>query len=134
MTTAPRCFELTLLPERYVISEFTTNAVIPEWATQESWFSFARTSDELGRMRTYSRAGACTSTTRRECFKSPRALCLDGDLCVSALASALAETKLSWFTIFACDTDYLLVASEIASAGISALAKAGHKIHRSWKE
>jgi hypothetical protein len=50
---------------------------------------------------------------------------------LSALASPLAEAKLSLFTISTFDTDYLLVASETLSAVISALERTGHKIHRS---
>jgi uncharacterized protein len=48
-----------------------------------------------------------------------------------ALASPLAEAKLSLFTISTFDTDYLLVASETVSAAINTLEQAGHKIHRS---
>lgn len=50
---------------------------------------------------------------------------------LSALASPLAEAKLSSFAISTFDTDYLLVASETLSLAVAALEGAGHKIHRS---
>ncbi len=53
---------------------------------------------------------------------------------LSALASPLAEAKLSLFAISTFDTDYLLVASEAISAAITALERGRHKIHRSQKE
>lgn len=135
MTTAPRCFELTLLPERFAISQPTTNAVIAGWATQESWFSFARTSDELSVVCEHIRVPAGVRSQPGWSALKVRGPFALAEICVlSALASTLAATKLSWFTISACNTDHLLVASESASAAISALARAGHRIHRSWKE
>jgi hypothetical protein len=53
---------------------------------------------------------------------------------LSALAAPLAEAKISLFAVSTFDTDYLLVASETLSAAISALERAGHKIHRSKTE
>jgi hypothetical protein len=53
---------------------------------------------------------------------------------LSALASPLAEAKVSLFAISTFDTDYLLVASETLSAAVGALERAGHKIHRSQSE
>jgi hypothetical protein len=49
---------------------------------------------------------------------------------LSALATPLAEARLSLFVISTFDTDYLLVASESLSAAIDALEQAGHKIQR----
>jgi hypothetical protein len=53
---------------------------------------------------------------------------------LSALATPLAEARLSLFAISTFDTDYLLVASETLSAAVAALERAGHKIHRSKAE
>ena len=50
---------------------------------------------------------------------------------LSALASPLAEARISLFAISTFDTDYLLVASETISAAIAALERGGHKVHRS---
>jgi len=50
---------------------------------------------------------------------------------LSALASPLADAKLSLCTVSTFDTDYVLVASRTLSAAIAALERAGHRIHRS---
>lgn len=50
---------------------------------------------------------------------------------LSALASPLAEAKLSLFALSTFDTDYLLVAAETPAAALAALEQAGHTIHRS---
>lgn len=47
MTTTPRRFELTLLPEPFAISQLVAAASIPEWAMQGAFFSVTRTRDEL---------------------------------------------------------------------------------------
>ena len=132
MTTALRRFELTLLPERFAISQLAANAPIPEWATQGTFFSVTRTSDELsvvcehGRVPAGVRSQPGWSALR---VHGPFALTETGVL--SSLASPLAEAKLSLFTISTFDTDYLLVSSESLSAAVSALERSGHKIHRS---
>jgi len=132
MTTALRRFELTLLPERFAISKLAANAPIPEWATQGTFFSVTRTSDELsvvcehGRVPAGVRSQPGWSALR---VHGPFALTETGVL--SSLASPLAEAKLSLFTISTFDTDYLLVSSESLSAAVSALERSGHKIHRS---
>jgi hypothetical protein len=132
MTTAPRRFELTLLPERFAISQLAANAAIPEWATQGAFSSITRTSDELSVVCEHSRVPVgVRSQLGWSVLKvhGPFALTETGVL--SSLASSLAEAKLSLFTISTFDTDYLLVALETVSAAISALERAGHKIHRS---
>ena len=135
MTTALRRFELTLLPERFAISQLAANAPIPEWATQGTFFSVTRTSDELsvvcehGRVPAGVRSQPGWSALR---VHGPLALTETGVL--SSLASSLAEAKLSLFTISTFDTDYLLVSSESLSAAVSALERAGHKVHRSETE
>ena len=51
-----------------------------------------------------------------------------------ALATPLAEAKISLFVVSTFDTDYLLIASETLPAAIAALERAGHTIHRSKME
>jgi hypothetical protein len=107
MTTAPRRFELTLLPERFAISQLTTHAVIPEWATQGSLFSVARTSDELSVVCEHSRVPAGVRSQPGWSVLKLRGPFALTEICVlSALASTLAEAKLSLFTMSAFNTDY----------------------------
>jgi hypothetical protein len=53
---------------------------------------------------------------------------------LAALATPLAEAKISLFAISTFDTDYLLVASETLPAAIAALERAGHTIYGSKAE
>lgn len=132
MATTPHRLELTLLPERFAISQLAATAPIPEWATRGAFFSVTRTRDELSVVCEHSHVPAgVRSQPGWSILKihGPFALTEVGVL--SALASPLAEAKLSLFTISTFDTDYLLVASETLSAVISALERTGHKIHRS---
>ena len=132
MTTAPRRFELTLLPERFAISQLAADAPIPDWAARGSFFSVTRTRDELSVVCEQTRVPTDVHSQPGWCVlkvHGPFVLTEVGVL--SALALPLAEAKLSLFTISTFDTDYLLVASETLSAAVHALERAGHKIHRS---
>jgi len=132
MATTLRRLELTLLPKRFAISQLAGNAAIPEWAMQSAFFSVTRTRDELSVVCEESRVPAgARSQPGWSVLKVHGPFVLTEIGVLSALASPLAEAKLSLFTISTFDTDYLLVASETLSAAIAALERAGHKIHRS---
>ena len=132
MTTAPRRFELTLLPERFAISQLTANVPIPAWATQGSFFSVTRTSDEISGICEHSRIPAgVRSQPGWSVLKVHGPFGLTETGALSSLASSLPEAKLSLFTISTFDTDYLLVASETVSAAINTLEQARPKVHRS---
>lgn len=132
MATTPRCLELSLLPERFAISRLAPSAAIPQWALRGTFFSITRTGDELSVVCELSNVPAGVhSQPGWRLFKvhGPFALTETGVL--AALASPLAEAKISLLAISTFDTDYLLAASETLSAAIAALERAGHKIHRS---
>ncbi len=132
MTPAPRRFELTLLPERVAISQLAAKAPIPEWATQGTFFSVTRTSDELSVVCEESRVPAgVRSYPGWSILKVHGPFVLTEVGVLSALVSPLADAKLSLFTVSTFDTDYLLVASATLSTAITALEAAGHRIHRS---
>lgn len=132
MTTSPRRFELTLLPERFTISQLAADAPIPEWATQGSFFSVTRARDELSVVCEHSRVPAgVRSQPGWSVLKVHGPFDLAETGVLSSLALPLAEARVSLFTISTFDTDYLLIASETLSAAIGALERAGHKIHRS---
>ena len=135
MTTPPLRLELTLLSERFAISQLAADAPIPDWATQGSFFSVTRTCDELSVVCEYSRVPAgVRSQPGWSILRVHGPFDLTEIGVLSSLAAPLVEAKLSLFTISTFDTDYLLVASETVSAAIDALERAGHEIHRSWKE
>jgi uncharacterized protein len=135
MNAATRHLELTLLHERFAISRLAANSPIPAWATQGPFFSVTRTGDELSVVSELSLV-----PTGVHSQPGWRVLKVHGPFVLSeigvlaALATPLAEAKISLFAVSTFDTDYLLVASETLSAATAALERAGHTIHRSKAE
>lgn len=135
MAATTRHLELTLLPERFAISRLAADAPIPHWATQGPFFSVTRTGDELSVVTELSRVPVgMQSQPGWRVLKVHGPFVLSEIGVLSALASPLAEAKISLFAVSTFDTDYLLVASESLSAAIAALERAGHNIHRSKAE
>src|SRR6202521_857310 len=135
MPAVTRHLELSLLPERFAISRLAADSPIPDWATQGPFYSVTRTGDELSIVTELSRVPVGVQSQ-----PGWRVLKVHGPFVfseigvLSALATPLAEAKISLFAISTFDTDYLLVASETLSAAITALERAGHTIHRSQAE
>ena len=135
MAAKTRHLELSLLPERYAISRLGAESRIPEWATQGSFFSVTRTGDELSVVTEVSLVPVGVQSQpgwRVLKVHGPFVLTEIGVL--AALASPLAEGKISLFAVSTFDTDYLLVASESLAAATAALERAGHTIHGSKSE
>jgi hypothetical protein len=135
MTAAPLCHQLSVLPGRFAIVRLGPDSEIPAWATQGSFFSVTRTSDELSIVTEESRVPAeLRSQTGWRALKvhGPFALTEVGVL--ASLAAPLSEARISMFAVSTFDTDYLLVASENLEAAVSALERARHTIHRSKSE
>jgi len=135
MAVAIRQLELTLLAERYAISRLAADAAIPEWATQGPFFSVTRTGDELSIVAELSRVPVgVASQAGWRVLKVHGPFVLSEIGVLAALATPLAEARVSLFAISTFDTDYLLVASETLSAAMAALERAGHTAHRSKME
>jgi hypothetical protein len=135
MAAETRHLDLSLLPERFAISRLAADSPIPEWATRGPFFSVTRTGDELSVVTelSYVPVGVQSQPGWRVLkVHGPFVLSEVGVL--AALAKPLAEAKISLFAVSTFDTDYLLVASETLSAAVTALARAGHTIHRSNAE
>src|SRR5258708_24334386 len=131
MAAATRHLELSLHPERFAITRLGADSPIPDWATQGPFFSVTRTGDELSIVTELSRVPVDVQSQ-----SGWRVLKVHGPFILSevgvlvALATPLAEAKISLFAVSTFDTDYLFVASETLPAPISALERAGHTIHR----
>jgi uncharacterized protein len=135
MITLTRRLELTLLPERFAISRLAADSPIPEWAMQGPFFSVTRTGDELSVVTELSRVPpGVQSQPGWRVLKVHGPFVLSEIGVLSALATPLAETKISLFAVSTFETDYLLIASETLSAAVAALERAGHTIHRSRTE
>jgi len=131
MTSSIRRLELSLLEQRFAISRLAADAPLPAWAAEGPFFSVTRTRNELSIVCELDRVpvGAQSQPNWRVFqVRGPFALAEIGVL--AALATPLAEARLSLFVISTFDTDYLLVASETLPAAIDALERAGHKIQR----
>ena len=132
MSLSLRRFQLSLLPESFAIVGLPPNTDIPAWATQGSFSSITRTSDELSIMVEESRVPVGVSSQggwRVIKVHGPFVLSEVGVL--AALVGPLAAARVSVLTIATFDTDYLLVASDSLPAAVSALERAGHTFQRS---
>ena len=135
MAAATRYLELTLLSERFAISRLDVASSIPTWATQGPFFSITRTGDELSIVSELSRVPVgVQSQPGWRVLKVHGPFVLSEIGVLAALATPLAEAKISLFAISTFDTDYLLIACETLPAAIAALERAGHAIHRSKAE
>jgi hypothetical protein len=135
MAAASRQLELSLLPERFAISRLAAESPIPAWATQGPFFSVTRSGDELSVVTELSRVPVgVQSQPGWRVLKVHGPFILSEIGVLAALATPLAEAKISLFAVSTFDTDYLLVASETLAAAIAALERTGHTIHRSNKE
>lgn len=135
MAAETRHLDLSLLPERFAISRLAADSPIPDWATQGPFFSLTRSGDELSIVTELSRVPVgVRSQTDWRLLKVHGPFVLSEVGVLAALATPLAEARISLFAASTFDTDYLLVASETLSAAIAALERAGHTIHRSKVE
>src|SRR5713226_4878135 len=135
MDAATRHLELSLLPERFAISRLDADAPIPAWATKGPFFSVTRTGDELSIVTELSLVPiGVQSQSGWRVLKVHGPFVLSEIGVLAALATPLAEARVSLFAVSTFDTDYLLVASETLPAAIAALERAGHTIHKSKPE
>src|SRR5437899_12754976 len=131
MTADTRHLELSLLPERFAISQLAADSPIPDWATQGPFFSITRTGDELSVVTELSRVPVGVQSQpgwRILKVHGPFVLTEVGVLV--ALATPLAEAKISLFVVSTFDTNYLLIASETLPAAIAPLERAGPTLTR----
>src|SRR6195256_1024151 len=132
MAAATRRLELSLLAERFAITRLAADSPIPSWATEGPFFSVTRTGEELSVVTELSRVPAdAQSQPGWRVLKVHGPFVLSEIGVLAALATPLAEARISLFAVSTFDTDYLLVASETLSAAVAALERAGHTIHRS---
>ena len=135
MAPATRHLELSLLPGSFAISRLAADSPVPDWATQGPFYSLTRTGDELSIVTELSRVPVgIQSQPEWRALKVHGPFVLSEVGVLAALATTLAEAKISLFAISTFDTDYLLVASETLPAAIAALERTGHTIYWSKAE
>src|SRR5260370_9226178 len=127
MAAATRHLELSLLPESLAISLLAADSPIPVGATQGPFFSVTRAGHELSIVPELSRVPVGVQSQRGWHVLKVRGPFVLSEIGVlAALATPLAEAKISLFAVSTFDTDYLPLASETLPAAIAPLERAAH--------
>jgi hypothetical protein len=132
MTLSLRRLQLSTLPGNYAVVGLSLGAQLPAWATQGSFFSVTRTSDELSIIVEESCVPVgVQSKGGWRVIKVHGPFMLSEVGVLASLVGPLAAARVSVLTITTFDTDYLLVAAENLTQTVSALERAGHSFKRS---
>jgi hypothetical protein len=130
MLASTRKLSLSLLPKYFAICRFAAEAPIPAWATRGDFFSITRTSEELSLVTEMELVPAdLRAETGWRAMKAHGPFDLSEVGVLASLATPLAESEVSVFTISTFDTDYLFTRSGQLQAALEALRKAGHTVH-----
>jgi hypothetical protein len=121
--------KLTLLPDLFAISKLQSEENIPPWATQGSFFSITRTSDELSIVTLQVLVPANVSSDKGwSAFKVHGPFDFSEVGVVNSLTSPLAQAGISIFAISTFDTDYLMVKEGKVAEAVEVLSKADHTV------
>ncbi len=129
MTTSAPELRLELLPDEYAMSRLDAGSAIPEWALKGPLWSVTSTVEELSIV---CLARQVPPNTRRS--SDWRAFRVAGQLDFSvtgillAIATPLAQAKISIFAVSTFDTDYVLVPLAQLENAAAALRAAGHEV------
>jgi uncharacterized protein len=119
---------LSVLPGEYVVCRLGPQADVPV-VTDDTFFSVTRTADETSIV-----CVAEAAPDEVECEADWRILMVDGPLdfdlvgILAAVASPLAEAKISIFAISTFETDYVLVRGRDLDLAVETLVSAGHEV------
>ena len=125
---------LTLLDETFTLHRLQPDAEIPAGVLNNSFFSVARTQEELSLVLPESVfIESELSEPGWACFKvnGPLEFNLVGVL--ARISSVLAEARIPIFAMSTYDTDYILVKREQVEAAKEALVSAGYGVHQGQK-
>jgi hypothetical protein len=120
---------LSLLTDEYAVCKFEPEHDIPEWVTNDAFWSVTKTRNELSIV--------CPGSQVPEDVKAEsgwRILEVEGPLdfsmtgVLNRLTRPLADSKISVFVLSTYLTDYLLIHSEDLKPAIEVLQAQGHKI------
>jgi hypothetical protein len=118
---------LSVLPQRYAISQLDPKADVPQWSSQGDFVSIARTAEELSIVCLESNVPGGTKSEQGwrilKC-EGPLDLALPG--ITASLAEPLADAGVPIFPIATHHTDYILIKEAHLQTAIRALTRYGH--------
>jgi hypothetical protein len=118
---------LSVLPQRYAISQLDPKADVPQWSSQGDFVSIARTAEELSIVCLESNVPGGTKSEHGwrilKC-EGPLDLALPG--ITASLAEPLADAGVPIFPIATHHTDYILIKEAHLQTAIRALTRYGH--------
>ena len=127
--------KLMVDPEILSICRLERNALIPEWALNDKFFSITRTAEELSVVCLQDQVPP--GIQKQDGWK---ALQVEGPLdfsltgVLASLTEPLAREGISVFAISTYDTDYLLVKKELLERAIKILVKRGYQVQNRSSE
>jgi len=127
--------KLMVDPEILSICRLERNALIPEWALNDKFFSITRTAEELSVVCPQDQVPP--GILKQDGWK---ALQVEGPLdfsltgVLASLTEPLAREGISVFAISTYDTDYLLVKKELLERAIKILVKRGYQVQNRSSE
>jgi hypothetical protein len=120
---------IALLDDSFVICRLSPDATIPDPSTINQFYSITRTSEELSVVCTKENAPVHAKYDYGwRCFKVKGPLDFSLIGIIVSIATCLAKSGVSIFTISTFDTDYFLVKDEKLEVAIQALTEAGHTV------
>jgi hypothetical protein len=130
MPDNPECsFELTLLPERFMVCRLPAGSEVPDWAQSGDFSAIVRTPKEMSIV-----CLECIIPDNMIAECGWRVLKVEGPLEFSmvgvfaSLALPLSQAGVSIFVLSTYDTDYLMVKEDALSKALISLREAGHII------
>jgi hypothetical protein len=120
---------LQVLEGKFAVCRLGPGDAVPAGLFESAFVSLTRTPDEISIVCSEGEAPPdtrCETGWRRIRVRGSLDLAETGVL--AALATPLAEARISAFALSTFDTDYLLVKESDLSAALSALAQSGHRI------
>lgn len=126
-----KALTMKLMKGLYGVCRLKRDAVIPGWASQGSFYSITKTSDEL--------SVVCSQDNIPKgvmCEKDWRILRVEGPLdfsligILSSISTILAKKGISIFAVSTYDTDYILVKDKDTGSAIEALSAEKYEIIR----
>lgn len=120
---------LQLRPDNLAVCRLEPDGLVPDWATQGSFYSVTRTLDEVS---VVCPERAVPEGTKAEC--GWRILKIEGPLdfattgVLAGLTRPLAQAGISVFVLSTYDTDYLLIRDGDIASAVAALEAEGHSV------